>query len=55
MAYQYRVRGSLPESAGGFRGAAAYDAPSQRHKYAVRRFESLAAGQPGRLLAPGYR
>lgn len=54
-AYRYRARGSLPESAGVSRGAVAYGAPSLRHRYAVRRFESPAADQPERLLAPGYR
>ncbi len=41
MAYQYRGRGSLPESAGGSHGVAAYGDPSQRRKYAARKSESL--------------
>ena len=46
MAYQYHARGSLPESAGGFRGAAACDAPFSGINTQFEVFEFLVAGQP---------
>jgi hypothetical protein len=54
-AYQYRARGSPPESAGGSHGAAAYGAPFRRRRYAARKSGSPAVNPPGTLPAPGYR